>query len=47
LTDIGKKAFEEHHDFHLCLTEQMTSVLSDDEIKEFLHILTKINAETF
>ncbi len=47
LTDLGKKAFEEHHDFHLRLTEQMTSVLSDDEIKQFLHTLKKINAETF
>lgn len=47
LTDIGKKAFEEHHAYHLHLTEQMTSVLSDDEIKQFLNILKKINAETF
>ncbi|WP_407313312.1 MarR family winged helix-turn-helix transcriptional regulator [Desulfosporosinus sp. SB140] len=47
LTDIGKKVFEEHHDFHLHLTEQMTSVLNDDEIKQFLHTLKKINAETF
>jgi len=47
LTDIGKKAFEEHHDYHLRLTEQMTSTLSDDEIKQFLHILKKINVDTF
>lgn len=47
LTDIGRKAFEEHHDYHLHLTEQMTSTLSDDEIKQFLHILKKINVETF
>jgi DNA-binding MarR family transcriptional regulator len=47
LTDIGRKAFEEHHDYHLHLTEQMTSTLSDDEIKQFLHILKKINIETF
>ncbi|KJS48982.1 MarR family winged helix-turn-helix transcriptional regulator [Desulfosporosinus sp. BICA1-9] len=47
LTDIGRKAFEEHHDYHLRLTDQMTSTLSDDEIKQFLHILKKINVETF
>lgn len=47
LTDIGKKAFEEHHNYHLRLTEQMTSTLSDDEIKQFLHTLKKINVETF
>jgi len=47
LTDVGKNAFEEHHDFHLRLTDQMTSVLSDDEIKQFLYTLKKINTETF
>lgn len=47
LTDIGRKAFEEHHNYHLRLTDQMTSTLSDDEIKQFLHILKKINVETF
>lgn len=47
LTDIGMKAFEEHHAYHFQLTEQMTSILSDDEIKQFLHTLKKINAETF
>ena len=47
LTDIGMKAFEEHHAYHFQLTEQMTSVLSDEEIKQFLHTLKKINAETF
>jgi len=47
LTDIGKKAFEEHHDFHMHLTDQMTFVLNDDEIKQFLYTLKKINTETF
>ena len=47
LTDIGMKAYEEHHDYHLRLTEQMTSTLSDDEIKQFLYTLKKINIETF
>lgn len=47
LTDKGKKAFEEHHAYHFQLTEQMTSILSDDEIRQFLHTLKKINAESF
>jgi len=47
LTDIGKKAFEEHHAYHSHLTEQMTSILSDDEITQFLNTLKRINAETF
>jgi len=47
LTDIGNKAFDEHHAFHLHLTEQMTSVLNDDEIKQLLETLKKINIEIF
>lgn len=47
LTENGKKAFEEHHAYHMQLTEQMVSSLSEDEIKRFLDTLKKINAETF
>lgn len=47
LTDKGLKAFEEHHKYHLDLTEQMISILSEDEIEQLLNILKKINAETF
>ncbi|HEY8910601.1 MAG TPA: MarR family transcriptional regulator [Desulfosporosinus sp.] len=47
LTDIGNKAFNEHHGYHLHLTEQMASVLNDDEIRQFLNMLKKINAEVF
>ncbi|AGL00396.1 MarR family winged helix-turn-helix transcriptional regulator [Desulfoscipio gibsoniae] len=47
LTDKGMKAFEEHHQYHLCLTEQMLSTLSDAEIEQLLNTLKKINAETF
>lgn len=47
LTEKGKKAFEEHHKFHHHLTEQMLSVLSEDEINQLLTILTKINSEIF
>jgi len=47
LTDLGIKEFKEHHDFHLHLTEQMTSMLSDEEIRQFFDTLKKINDETF
>ncbi len=47
LTDKGMKAYEEHHQYHLQLTEQMLSVLSDTEIEQLLNALKKINAETF
>ncbi|WP_347489043.1 MarR family transcriptional regulator [Desulfoscipio sp. XC116] len=47
LTDKGMQAFKEHHQYHLCLTEQMLSPLSDAEIEQMLNILKKINAETF
>ncbi|WP_425803225.1 MarR family winged helix-turn-helix transcriptional regulator [Desulfitobacterium sp. Sab5] len=47
LTESGKKAFEEHHNYHMQLTEQMISVLSEDEIRQFLDTLKKINMETF
>jgi DNA-binding MarR family transcriptional regulator len=47
LTDKGKAAFEEHHKFHLYLTHQMVSNLSDEEIIQFVSILKKINNSTF
>lgn len=47
LTDKGMKAYEEHHQYHLQLTEQMLSVLSDTEIEQLLNTLRKINVETF
>lgn len=47
LTEKGKKAFEEHHNYHMQLTEQMVSVLSEDDIRQFLATLKKINMETF
>lgn len=45
LTDKGRKAFEEHHKYHDTLTEQILSVLSDEESEQFLTLLKKINAE--
>ncbi|ACV61383.1 transcriptional regulator, MarR family [Desulfofarcimen acetoxidans DSM 771] len=47
LTEKGMRAFAEHHNFHLNLTEQMVSNLSEEEIEQFHKILKKINAETF
>ncbi|MEN6350726.1 MAG: MarR family winged helix-turn-helix transcriptional regulator [Syntrophomonas sp.] len=47
LTDKGKAAFVEHHKFHLNLTHQMVSNLSDEEIVQFMSILKKINNSTF
>ncbi|OPZ71006.1 MAG: HTH-type transcriptional regulator MhqR [Firmicutes bacterium ADurb.Bin456] len=47
LTEKGWKAFDEHHKFHLALTEQMITVLEEEEIYQFLTILRKINSEIF
>jgi DNA-binding MarR family transcriptional regulator len=47
LTDKGKKAFEEHHDYHNLLTQQILSVLSEDEGQQLLNILRKVNSDAF
>ncbi len=47
LTEKGMHAYEEHHQYHLRLTEQMLSVLSDTEAEQLLNALKKINAEVF
>ena len=47
LTEKGKKAFAEHHRFHLNLTEQMSACLSEEELKQLLDIIKKINREIF
>ncbi|MDH7578316.1 MAG: MarR family winged helix-turn-helix transcriptional regulator [Bacillota bacterium] len=47
LTEKGEDAFKEHHKYHLHLTEQMAANLSEDEIRQFLAILKKINSGTF
>lgn len=47
LTDKGKRAYEDHHRYHLNLTEQMLSALSAEEIKQLQNILKKINSEVF
>lgn len=47
LTDKGHKAFAEHHDYHHSLTEQILSVLSEEEGRQLLSILQKVNSEAF
>ena len=47
LTGKGLKAFQEHHRYHLNLTEQMVSTLTDEEVRQLLELIRKVNAETF
>ncbi|MDF2545148.1 MAG: transcriptional regulator, MarR family [Anaerosolibacter sp.] len=47
LTEKGIEAAEEHHKYHIDLTEQMMSSLSADEIEQLYNILKKINKDTF
>lgn len=42
LTEKGEKLFEEHHQFHLGLTKEVTALLSAEEQKQFSVILEKI-----
>lgn len=47
LTEKGQQAFSEHHQYHNDLTEQILSVLSNEENQQLLRILKKINTEAF
>lgn len=47
LTEKGQKAFAEHHQYHMKLTEQMAAVLTEEECAQLLGMLKKINAEAF
>lgn len=47
LTEKGMKVFEEHHKYHINLTEQIISSLSATEVDQLFSILGKINANTF
>lgn len=44
LTPEGKKLFEEHHDLHNQLTNEIMSSLEPGETEAFVKILKKINA---
>ncbi|WOF16995.1 MarR family transcriptional regulator [Methanoplanus sp. FWC-SCC4] len=43
LTQKGQEAFLDHHNHHLNLAKEISSVLSEDEISNFSEILEKIN----
>ncbi len=47
LTEKGIEAAKEHHKYHIDLTEEMMSAISEDEIQQLFTILKKINKETF
>ncbi|HBC94424.1 MAG TPA: MarR family transcriptional regulator [Pelotomaculum sp.] len=47
LTDKGLKAYNEHHRYHQTLTEQILSVLSEEEATQMQAILKKINSGIF
>lgn len=47
LTEKGAKAFEEHHRFHLELTERMLDCLQEEKTRQLLEIIKKINREIF
>lgn len=43
LTDKGRQAYAEHHQYHACLTAQMLAAVTPEEGSQLLHILKKIN----
>ncbi|WP_456475786.1 MarR family winged helix-turn-helix transcriptional regulator [Candidatus Pyrohabitans sp.] len=47
LTKAGQEAFEEHHRYHMQLTEELISHLREDEITQLLAILQKLNRHLF
>lgn len=47
LTLKGKQAYDEHHQYHTSLSDQILSVLSEDEATQFHRLLQKINEQVF
>ncbi|MDD3407372.1 MarR family winged helix-turn-helix transcriptional regulator [Methanomicrobium antiquum] len=43
LTEKGKEAFFDHHSHHMSLSDEIASILSEDEVKSLVRILEKIN----
>ena len=43
LTEKGREAFSDHHTHHMSLSDEIASILSEDEVKNFVRILEKIN----
>jgi DNA-binding MarR family transcriptional regulator len=42
LTAAGEKHFEQHHEFHLKLTEEIASALTPEELENFELLLQKV-----
>lgn len=42
LTDEGRACFEEHHEFHIRMTQEIVSELSPEEQAEFFRIINKV-----
>jgi DNA-binding MarR family transcriptional regulator len=47
LTSKGQKAFEEHHQYHTKLTEQVVAALTEEESEQLVKLLRKVNHEAF
>jgi DNA-binding MarR family transcriptional regulator len=44
LTEKGEEEFAAHHSHHMSLSDEIASILSEDEVKNFVRILEKINS---
>lgn len=47
LTPLGEQAFEEHHEHHRRLTQELMPLLSEEESSAFINILQKLNQHLF
>ena len=47
LTPKGKQAYDEHHQYHTSLSDQILSVLSGEEASQLYGLLQKINTQIF
>lgn len=47
LTPKGQQAYNEHHQYHTSLSEQILSALSEEEAIELHSLLHKINVQVF
>ena len=47
LTPKGKQAYDEHHQYHTSLSDQILSVLSGEEAGQLYGLLQKINTQVF
>lgn len=45
LTEKGEEAYQDHHSHHMSLADEIASILSEDEVQNFIVILEKINKE--